>query len=442
MEQNVNQKLLEFISRCPTAWHGAETLASRLRDEGYRELPEYEDWALRPGERCFVRRNGSSLIAFRVPRGAFPGFMLMAAHLDSPALAVKQLETVTGAGQYAQLGVERYGGMLLAPWLDRPLSVAGRVVVRDGDRLSVRLVNLDRDLLLIPNLAIHLDRSANEERRYDVKTDMLPVAGLGGDGLGFRRLVAREAGARAEDILSAELRLYVRERGTVWGMEEEFVSSPRLDDLQCAFACAEGFLQAADGAALPLLCLFDNEEVGSGSGQGADSTFLGDTLLRLCRALGLDGSDYRRLLAQSLMVSADNAHAVHPNHPEVSDRCDRPSLNGGVVIKHNAARRYTTDAVSEALFAEVCRRAEVPVQHYSNRADLAGGSTLGHISLSQVSLNSVDIGLPQLAMHSCYETAGARDTDYLIRAARLFFASALRCVEGGFELLTGEGEGR
>ena len=441
MDHNVNQELLDFIAHSPTAWHAAETVANALLEQGYCELPEYRDWELERGGKYYVRRNGSSLIAFRVPKGAFPGFMLMAAHLDSPSFAIKQLETITGAGQYAQLGVERYGGMLLAPWLDRPLSAAGRVVVRDGEKLAVRLVNIDRDLLLIPNLAIHLDRSANEERRYDVKTDMLPVAGLSGDRYAFRRLVAREVGAEADDIVSAELRLYVRGRGTVWGMEEEFVSAPRLDDLQCAFACTQGFVQAAPGAALPMLCLFDNEEVGSGSGQGADSTFLGDTLMRLCDALGLDGSAYRRLLAQSLMVSADNAHAVHPNRPEVYDRTDRPSLNGGIVIKHNAARRYTTDAVSEALFAELCRRADVPVQHYSNRADLAGGSTLGHISLSQVSLASVDIGLPQLAMHSSYETAGAKDTACLLRAAVLFFASAVRCTGDGFELLSGEGEG-
>jgi aspartyl aminopeptidase len=317
--------------------------------------------------------------------------------------------------------------MLMASWLDRPLSVAGRVVVRDGEKLVTRLVNLERDLALIPNLAIHMDRGQNEGKNYDPKTDLLPLIGSEASAGSFRRLVAENAGVDDADLVSAELQLYPRTAGTVWGAEEEYISSPRLDDLQCVFACAEGFLHAGEGESVPVLAVFDNEEVGSSTRQGAGSGFLADTLARVAESLGLGGvNDYRRLLARSFLVSADNAHAVHPNHPEYADRVDRPVLNGGVVIKANANQRYTTDAVSAAVFSERCRRAGVPTQRYTNRADLPGGSTLGNISLSQVAVRSVDIGLPQLAMHSCYETAGARDTAYLVTAAQRFFESSLR----------------
>lgn len=426
MEQNINRDLLDFIEKSPTAWHAAETLAASLREAGYRELREEESWELAPGARCFVRRNASSLLAFRIPQVTPTGFMLMAAHTDSPALRPKELATVSAAGLYAQIPVERYGGALLSTWLDRPLSVAGRLVVREGDALVTRLVDLKRDVALIPNVAIHMDRSVNEGKAYDVKTDMLPLIGAEKSAESFRRLVAEAAGAAEEDIVSAELQFYPRTPGTIWGAEGEYVSSPRLDDLQCVFACARGFLAAEEGESVPVFCAFDNEEVGNTTRQGAGADFLARTLARIAASRGWDQS---RMLAQSFLVSADNAHAVHPNHPEYADRTDRPEMNKGVVIKLNAAQRYITDAVSAAVFREICRRAEVPVQRYTNRADLTGGWTLGHVSLGQVAVRSLDAGLAQLAMHSCYETGGARDTAWLIRAAERFFSSSLR-VEG------------
>ena len=437
MEQTLNQDLLDFIAASPTAWHAVENLSRALGDAGFRELREYEDWQLRPGDRAFVRRNGSALIAFRIPAKPFPGFMLMAAHADSPGFKLKELRTVTSAGLYAQLNVERYGGMLMAPWLDRPLSAAGRVLVREGETLVTRLVDLKRDLFLIPNVAIHMDRGANENKSYDMKTDMLPLAGSAESGKRLAALVAESVGAAEADIVSTDLQLYPRTPGTVWGLEEEYLSSPRLDDLQCVFGCARGFLRAKESESASVLCVFDNEEVGSGTKQGADSEFLADTLLRLCAGLGLDEAAYRRLLAQSFMVSADNAHAVHPNHPEYADKSDRPEMNKGIVVKFNANQRYTTDAVSAAVFEEICRRAGVPTQRFTNRADLAGGSTLGNISSSHVSIDTVDIGLAQLAMHSCYETAGAKDTAWLVRAAERFFASSLRRGENGIQIRDG-----
>lgn len=425
MEENINRELLDFIAASPTAWHAVENLTRELKTAGYTELFEEENWTLKPGARCFVRRNGSSLIAFRVPHGGFHGFMLMAAHSDSPSFKVKELGTIDGAGVYARLNVERYGSMLMSSWLDRPLSVAGRVIVRVGDKLESRLVNLDRDMLLIPNLAIHMDRSANDGKAYDPRTDLFPLFGSSASGESLRRLVAEAAGVEAKDIVSSDLFLYPRSPGTVWGAEEEYISSPRLDDLQCVFGCAQGFLRAGEGPSLPVLCVFDNEEVGNGTKQGADSTFLEDTLARIAESLNLDGTELRRLYAQSFMISADNAHAVHPNRSEYADPIDRPEMNKGIVIKYNANQRYITDAVSAAVFQEICRRADVPTQRYTNRADISGGWTLGHVSLTHVSVRAVDIGLAQLAMHSCYETAGSRDTDYLIRAAERFYASAL-----------------
>ena len=426
---DVNSQLLDFISRSPTAFHAVENTAKALTDAGFVELCETEDFSLVPGACAFVRRNGSSLIAFRVPQGAPVGFLLAAAHSDSPCFKLKENAPLESDG-YVRLSVEKYGGMLCAPWLDRPLSLAGRVTLREEGRLVTRLVDLRRPVALIPNLAIHMDRSVNEGKAWDVRVDMPALFSLAG-GKGPNALISEALGVKEEDLLSKDLYLYPCTPGTVWGAEDEFISSPRLDDLQCVFGCLHGFLEAGASESLRVLCVFDNEEVGSLSRQGADSTFLSDTLRRVCFALGMDESAYLRCAANGFMVSADNAHAVHPNHPEHADRNERPLPNGGVVIKYNANARYTTDSVSAAVFSELCREAEVPVQRYSNRPDKAGGSTLGNISLSHLSLACVDIGLAQLAMHSCYETGGARDTEYLVRAMRAYFSRTLRKTPEG-----------
>ena len=426
---DLNERLLDFISRSPTAFHAVENTARSLADAGFEELRETEGWALAPGARAFVRRNGSSLIAFRVPEGVPAGLLLAAAHSDSPCFKLKESAALSSVG-YVRLSVEKYGGMLCAPWMDRPLSLAGRVTLREGDRLVSRLVDLRRPVALIPNVAIHMDRNANESKSYDVLADMPALFSLAG-GRGPEALIAESLGVKEEDIVSKELYLYPCEPGTLWGAEEEFLSSPRLDDLQCVFGCLQGFLEAEGSGSLTVLCVFDNEEVGSASKQGADSTFLSDVLRRVFLALGLDESAFLRCAANGFMVSADNAHAVHPNHPEHADRSERPVPNGGVVLKYNANARYTTDSVSAALFSEICRRAEVPVQRYSNRADKPGGSTLGNISLSHLSLDCADVGLAQLAMHSCYETGGAKDTEYLVRAMRAYFSCTLRKTAEG-----------
>ncbi len=426
-----NRKLLDFIDASPTAWHACANLAKRLQSDGYQELFETDRWSLCPGGKYFARRNGTSLIAFRIPKDDYYGFLMMAAHDDSPSFKLRGKPESPSAGYYTRLSVERYGSMLCAPWLDRPLSVAGRVTVREGGKITVKLINIQRDLLLIPNLAIHMDRTANDGKKYDIKADMLPLFGSENAAGRLEAIVAEAAGVKPEDVISTDLYLYPRTPGVVFGADEEFIAAPRLDDLQCAFGCTEGFLASGEGKNVPVLCIFDNEEVGSTTKQGANSDFLVDALWRICEATG---HDFYSTAAASFMVSADNAHAVHPNHPEYADSQDRPRMNGGIVIKHHANQKYTTDAVTEAVFAEICRKAGVPVQHYSNRADLRGGTTLGNISTAHVSVDSVDIGLPQLAMHSCYETAGSEDTAHLIRAAKTYFECEFHRTPEGIEL--------
>ena len=334
-----------------------------------------------------------------------------------------------GPDGYLRLNTEGYGGMLCAPWLDRPLTVAGRALVQKGDTIETRLVYVDRDLLMIPNVAIHMNREANNGYKYDLKCDMVPLLGLGKSKGAFKAAVAQAAACAPADILGWDLVLAPRQKGLIWGMENEFISSPRLDDLQCAYGCFQGFLAGTDNGSIPVYALFDNEEVGSMTKQGANGTFLKDLVDRICGSLDRDRA---MSLANSFLVSADNAHAVHPNHPEYTDATHRPVMNGGVVIKHGV--RYATDGAAQAVFTALCRKAGVPVQHFSNRSDLAGGSTLGNIASTHISVNTVDIGLAQLAMHSCFETAGAKDTDYLIQAMTAFYSASFREENGTFTL--------
>lgn len=423
MDYTVSKELAQFLEGSPSCFHAVENMKKPLLNENFVELQENQKWHIQPGGRYFVTRNGSSLIAFTIPQHGFKGMRIMASHGDSPTFKIKENPELETDGHYIRLNVERYGGMLCAPWFDRPLSVAGRVIIKDpssGSFIS-KLVNIDRDLVLIPNLAIHMNREANNGYKYNAQKDMLPLYGdLAAKGT-FMQTITEAAGAAESDILGHDLFLYNREKASIWGASGEFISCGRLDDLQCAFASLKGFLTGDRQEYMAVHCVLDNEEVGSVTKQGAASTFLYDTLTRVHDCLGLTREDYLIHLADSLMISADNAHAVHPNHTEKADPSNRPYINDGIVIKFNANQKYCTDGVSAAIFRDICRTADVPVQTFVNRSDMAGGSTLGNISNTQVALNTVDIGLPQLAMHSPYETAGVKDTEYLIRAAREFF---------------------
>ena len=418
--------LMKFLDGSPSVFHAVANLEKELVAAGYARLLENQSWEILPGGKYYVIRGGSAIVAFRVPQTAPRGFMISASHSDRPTFKVKENPELGGA--YTRLAVERYGGMLIAPWLDRPLSVAGRCVVETEDGVQTRLVNIDRDLLVIPNVAIHMNRAANEGYKWNPAVDTIPLLG-GKDAKGkFGDLLAEAAGGR---VLGHDLFLYIRQKAAVWGLEEEFISSAALDDLQCAWSCMQGLLNAEEGNSIAVSCVFDNEEVGSSSLQGAASNLLETTVARICCSMGLDR---RIMLANSFLVSADNAHALHPNHPELADPNNAPLVNGGVVLKFNANQRYCTDGTSAAIFRKVCNKAGVRVQTYCNRADIAGGSTLGNISLSQVAVPSVDIGLPQLAMHSCYETAGVRDTLDLQQAMATFYSLSVTATEDGFLL--------
>ena len=408
--------LFEFIKKSPSAYHAVNTVREMLDADGYTELYESDRWKLTVGGKYYVVRNGTSIIAFRTVRDA-RGFMIAASHSDSPTFRVKVTPEAIGA--YTRLEVEKYGGMIYYSWLDRPLSVAGRAIVRTNEGVESRLVNLDTDLLTIPSLAIHLNRGVNDGAKFNPAKDLLPLYSSDAAKGSLVESIADELGVNSENILSHDLFLYNRDEGRRVGKNGEFILCPRLDDLACVYSSAVAFLSARDVQTLPVLAVFDNEEVGSETKQGAASTFLRDTLLRIC------GSETSLSVAleNSFMLSADNAHAKHPSSPEMSDSDNAPVLNKGIVIKYNANQKYTTDGLSDALFRTVCKRAGVEVQTYCNRADLPGGSTLGSISNTRVSVSTVDIGLPQLAMHSANETAGADDIVGMVSAITEFYST-------------------
>ena len=425
MEKRIGA-LRQFLDEAHSVYHAVAALESALLADGYEKLQEQAQWQLLPGGKYYFVRGGSALMAFRVPEKTPKGFLLSASHADRPCFKLKENGELTGT--YTRLATEKYGGMLMSTWLDRPLSVAGRVLVETPQGVESRLVDVDRDLLLIPNVAIHMNREANDGYKWNPAVDTIPLLG-GKDGAGkLMPLLEQLSGGK---ILGHDLYLYIRQKATVWGIDHEFISSAALDDLACAWCCTQGFLTAGESEAIPVLCVFDSEEVGSASNQGTDSDLLFRLLRRICDGLSLD---MEQMLSNSFMLSADNGHAVHPNHPEYADPNNAPVLGSGVVLKFNANQRYTTDGVSAAVFRKICEKAEVPVQTYCNRADIPGGSTLGNISLSHVSVPTADIGLPQLAMHSSYETAAVQDVISLTEAMKAFYGSTLTVNDGTYRI--------
>lgn len=426
MEKTTKQ-LITFIKKSPTAFHAVNSIKEMLDAAGYHELREVDAWKIVPGGKYYVTRNQTSVIAFKIGKQIEDyAFQIVASHSDSPTFKVKENAEITVRDKYTKLNTEGYGGMICSSWLDRPLSVAGRAVVRENDRYVTKLVNIDRDLLMIPNVAIHMNRQCNDGYTYNKQKDMLPL--LGGKACEegtLKQMIAEELGVSAEMIYGMDLFLYNRMDASVWGKDEEFISCPQLDDLECAYTSLQGFLNGGNDKAIQVFSCFDNEEVGSDTKQGAGSTFLFDVLKRMNYSLGKDEESYCRAIAASFMLSCDNAHAVHPNHPEKTDVNNCVYMNEGIVVKSHAGQKYTTDAVSTAVFRGICEKAGVPIQFFSNRSDMAGGSTLGNIAMTHVSMNCVDIGLPQLAMHSSYETAGVKDIEYMIRAVTNFFDSEI-----------------
>lgn len=411
--------LMNFLDSSVTMFHAINECEKVLKDSGYIYLPENEKWNIRAGK-YYTKRNSSSLIAFDIADGDYH-FQISAAHSDSPTFKLKDRPIIESNG-YLKLNVEAYGGMIDATWLDKPLTLAGRVMVDTGCGIETRLLYIDKDLLIIPNVPIHFNREINKGFAFNNQVDMLPVFSAGNlSEADFDKMLAKELGVKPEAILAKDLYLVNRQKATVIGYDNELISSGRLDDLECVYTSLLGFIEAMNNDHINVFAVFDNEEVGSVTKQGAMSTFLVSTLNRINKALGKSDEDYYRAIAKSMLISCDNAHAIHPNHPELFDVKNRPVLNKGIAIKESANQKYTTDAFSRAVLKKILDKNNIPYQTFANRSDIIGGSTLGNLSNTAVSMNAVDIGLPQLAMHSAYETAGAKDVEYAIEALRAFF---------------------
>lgn len=417
MEKYVNE-LLNFIESSVSVYHNIHLIKAILKNFNYIELAENKEWNLEPNKSYFVVRGGASIITFKVPCTQ-EGFMIVASHNDSPSFKVKPNGELN-SGSYKKLNTEPYGGMLISTWFDRPLGIAGRVFVKTKEGVDTRLVNLSGHNVVIPSLAAHLKGNNLE---LNLQNDLLPVVGLTNESNSFMNQLKKVSiFSEDEEILSHDLFLYNKEKGCVAGFDNELIISPKLDDLECVFASLEAFLEAKPESNISVCAIFDNEEVGSGSNHGAASTFLTDVLERICDELNLN----KYVMYQnSMLVSADNAHAVHPAHPEKSDPTNNVHLNKGIVIKYHSSLSYTTDGISAGIFKAICDKAEVSYQDYTNRSDLRGGSTLGRIQLEKLSIKALDIGLAQLAMHSSNEVAGSKDLKDMVKALKEFYQTKI-----------------
>ena len=420
MNNSVSQELLKFLQKSPTAFHAVQQMRSELLAVDFTELKENQRWNIECGKHYFVTRNDSSLIAFTIPENGIDKMHILTSHSDSPTFKIKENPEIEVEKHYVKLNVEKYGGMILSSWFDRALSIAGRVAVAGEHGIESRLVSIDRDLLVIPSLAIHMDRNVNAGKTFNVQEDMLPVYAQE-DGAGIRELAAGAAGVQPGQIVGQELYLYVREKGHFVGRDGEWILAPRLDDQQCAYGVIQGLLSSRIHNKIAMAAVFHNEEVGSGTRQGADSTFLEDVITWITEAIGISDGGKRRMITNSFLISADNAHGIHPNYESKADPTNQPLLNGGIVLKFHGGQKYTSDAMTSGYLRTLCKGAGVSCQSYHNRSDIAGGSTLGNISTAHVSIPSVDIGLAQWAMHSAMETAGTKDLDALIRLCEHFY---------------------
>ena len=421
------KNITEFLNGSKSSFHVVMQVKEMLDNQGFLQVYEYDRDDFEPGGKYYVVREDSSLLAFCIPKGNAEGFLIAASHSDIPSFRIKNNPEMCENG-YIKLNTEKYGGMILSTWFDRPLSVAGRLIVSTNQGLASKIVDVDRDLFIIPSLAIHMNRKVNEGIKYDPQVDLLPLAGQEGSLL---EVVSKEAGVEASQVKNMDLTLYNREKATCFGINGELLGSPGLDDRQCVYGTVAGFLASENEERVTILSILDSEEIGSGTRQGAASTFLSDWINRISTHIGLD---VRRAMAGSFLVSADNAHGVHPNQPKVADPTNRPFLNKGIVIKYNGEGKYITTGKTAAIFQAICEKANVPYQEYYNRSDIPGGSTLGQLAIHQMPFMGVDIGLPQLAMHSAYETAGCKDADYLATAMKHFFESKIMEKEGNIRL--------
>lgn len=420
--------MMSFMNSSVVNFYAVDTIRRKLEASDFVRLDQSDKWDLEAGGKYYVIKNDSAIFAFVVGHGApWEGFKIISAHSDSPGFRIKPKAEMAAAGNTLKLNTEVYGGPILYTWFDRPLSIAGRVILRGDDILHPehQLVKFDRPLLTIPHLAIHFNRAVNEGNHLSKQKDMLPVLAHINNAAEcddfLLNMVADQLGRDKEDIVDFDLSLYDTTPACLLGANDEYITSGRLDDLSMAYSAMTALLESETASMTQVMAIFDNEETGSGTKQGAASPELDYLLRRICSSIGANEEDYMRAVANSFMVSADNAHGIHPNYPEKQDPTNHPSLGGGPVIKINANCKYMTDADSAATFKMICEQAEVPYQYFVNHSDVAGGSTLGNILTSQIPLRGVDMGAALWAMHSVRETASAIDHEYIISAFKEFY---------------------
>lgn len=428
-ELNFAKELLDFIYESPTSFHAVNSIKKILDNNGFSELKEEDRWSLKKGGRYYVIKNHSALTAFVVGNGKVEekGFKIIGAHTDSPTFRIKPAAEMIAENHYVKLNTETYGGPILSTWMDRPLSVAGRVAIKNQDVFSpnIKFVNIKKPIMIIPNLAIHMNRDVNSGVELNKQKDMLPLMAIINDEMEkdnhLINTVAKEVNVGPSDIIDFDLFLYEFEKGTIMGLNDEFISSPRLDDLAMAHAGITAITKPSDSDCTNVMVCFDNEEVGSTTKQGADSQLLSNILERIVLSMEGNREDFFRAISKSFMISADLAHAVHPNVGEKHDPQNRPLINKGPVIKVSANMRYTTDSNSSSIYAQICSNANIPYQWFVNRSDERGGSTIGPISASHLDIKCVDMGTPILAMHSARELGGVLDHTYVTKSFEEFY---------------------
>ena len=415
------EELIDFIKKSPSPFHVIANAREMLLDSGFSELKENRPFSIEKGKSYFVVRNNSAIIAFRIPK-SFDGFHIVSAHTDSPCFKIKANPEIKIEKSCIKLNTEGYGGMLLSPWFDRPLSIAGRVFIKNGDSIEEKLVDFADDMVSIVNLAIHQNREANNGYKYSMQKEFLPIWADSDCTISFTDRIGEHAGCNPDSILDYDLFLYNRTEPVLWGVDKAFFSSPKIDDLQCAYSALSSILKSSPENRVSMVSLFDNEETGSGTKQGALSDFLSNTISRICISLKMNDEDKSIMIANSRMISADNGHAMHPNYPEKCDVTNKPKMNGGILLKYSANQKYTTDGESGSYLKNLMISNDIPFQIFLNNSDVPGGSTLGNLSTQKISMKTADIGVAQLAMHSCYETAGTKDTTALKKLFYIFLS--------------------
>lgn len=411
--ENLINDLVDFLNKSHSEYNACNNIKNILLENNFIELNEGDNFEVERGKNYFLTRNDSSIVAFKIPAMLRRfDFTIMASHLDSPCLKIKMDNGVRSYG-YHKLNVEVYGGLITSTWLDKPLSIAGRIFYKNNDKVETKIIDIDKPVLIIPNVCIHFNRNINNGFIYNPEVDLKPIMSLGEENNSIMKLLCSYTSLKEEDVISYDLNVYNYEKSMVGGINNEFLISPKIDNLESAYLSLRSFLDSGETENIKVYVSFDNEEIGSETYGGADGDFLKNTLKRISNSLGFSENNFYAALANSFLVSIDNGHAVHPNHPELSDPNNLVYLNKGPIIKFNSNMAYMSDAYTSSLVVDVCKKNNIPYQFFYNKSDVRGGSTLGALSTSQIGIKTCDIGCAQLSMHSSYETAGTKDVDYM-----------------------------